>query len=171
MTSWCFLNYTEGQACFVNWTAAQTISSTLLALALVGVTIYYAIQTHRQVKAMQDQVTAIQNQVKAMQDQLIWDQTYKPRLDAYTRFMEALISHSADTAFLDYVVFPQLGLVQPYSSDSVKTKAKELYDFANSVKRGTSHVPSSIVGKINTELIPIITDEIEEIMRLEEAHS
>jgi len=87
MTSWCFLNYTEGQACFVNWTAVQTISSTLLALALVGVTIYYAIQTHRQVEEMRGQRTSIQAQVKAMQDQLTWDRTYKPRMDAYTRFM------------------------------------------------------------------------------------
>ena len=124
--NWCLLNYSDGQTCLVNWAAAQTISNAILAAVLILITAYYAKQTHDQVTAMQNQVTAIQNQIALMQDQLTWDRTYKPRLDAYTKFMQAIVSHSVDVPHMKYVVIPQLGLVPPYSSHEVKTKANEL---------------------------------------------
>lgn len=59
---------------------------------------------------------------------------------------------------------PNLEMVQPYSSDAVKTKAKELYEYAKTnmhEKKGA--LPSEILDRVLTELCPIIKTEIEEI--------
>jgi hypothetical protein len=170
--NWCLLNYSEGQTCLVNWTAAQTISTAFLTAVLILITAYYAIQTRHQVTAMQNQVTAIQNQINLMRDQLTWDRTYKPRMDAYTRFMQAIVSHSADVPHMKYVVIPQLGLVPPYSSNEVNTKASELYKSIQYYRhQGYGDYPPNTLDRINTELKPIMENEIEKIMRQEETQS
>jgi hypothetical protein len=99
-----------------------------------------------------------------MQEQIAWDRTYRPRLDAYTRFIEAMSRRLMDVPYLKYVVVPQLGLVQPYSSNEVKTKARELYEYAEDHRHNKQgQDPSDILERINIELKPIIIKEIEDI--------
>lgn len=161
--NWCLLNYIEGQTCFVNWTAAQTISNTLLAIVLIGITAYYAIQTHSQVKAMQNQVTSMQDQVRVMQDQLSFERTFRPRLDAYKNFMEIMSSNVNDTRYIRYTIHGGLRSIQPFASSDVKSVAKTIYE--STITENRVIIPTGFVDRINTELIPKIENEVAEITR------
>jgi|GEM_PF-5304994 len=70
----------------MDWVAFGAITNTILVAALVGVTIYYARQTKLQANSMQDQTK--------------WERTFKPRLDAYTRFIEIMSKPPVDTGIM-----------------------------------------------------------------------
>ena len=135
----------------MDWVAFGAITNTILVAALVGVTIYYARQTKLQANSMQDQTK--------------WERTFKPRLDAYTRFIEIMSKRPFDTPYQLYVIVPQLELIQPFSSVEVEGKAKELYEIAKSEMRMTGNVPGDLATRIINELNPIVNREITEITR------
>jgi thiaminase len=97
--------------------------------------------------------------LREMRTQMTWDRTYRPRLDAYTRFMEAK-SIQGDIAYRTDMIVPQLDFIQPYSSNEVKTKAKELYKNWNDYKDR-----ETLENLINVQLEPIIRSEIEDITK------
>jgi len=134
----------------MDWVAFGAISNTILVAALVGITIYYAMQT--------------KNQANSMQKQMAWERTFRPRLDSYTRFIEVMSKRLMDTTYLRYAVVPQLQLVQPYSSYEVKTKARELYDYAENHRcNNEGRDPHDINNRIRIELRPMIIKEIEDM--------
>jgi hypothetical protein len=166
--NWCLLNYSEGQTCPVNWAAAQTISNALLAGALILITAYYAIQTHGQVKAMQDQVNAMQNQVKVMQDQLSFERTFRPRLDAYKRFTDIMSFRPTDGKYIVDHIVPELKLILPYSSNDTKIIAKKIYGSAFTEGKVNFEITkSNFVDQINDSLIPKLEKEIVDITQSE----
>jgi hypothetical protein len=131
----------------MDWVAFNAITNFILVFALVCVTIYYAMQTKKQADSMQKQAT--------------WDRTFRPRLDAYTRFMDAQLRRPLD-APAQRGVIAQLEFIQPYSSTDVRTIAHELFEYAEDFRRNNQgNIPHDIIGRINTELRPIIIEEIE----------
>jgi len=159
--NWCLLNYSEGQICFINWAATQTITTSFLTTVLIILTAYYAMQTHKQVSAMQDQVVAMQNQTTAMQEQLSFERTFRPRLDAYMRFMEIMSSRSIDVPYQRYTIHGNLKYIQPFASGEVRRIASEIYE--STITEGRVNIPSNFVNRINADLIPRIETEIAEI--------
>lgn len=135
----------------MDWQTFGAISNIVLVAVLVSVTIYYARQTKKQADSMQEQMT--------------WDRTYRPRLDAYTRFMEAK-ANRGDAAYRTDMIVPQLDFIQPYSSNEVRTKAKELYKYWDDHRRNNNGKdPDDILERINVQLEPIIISEIEDITK------
>ncbi|MGD0951276.1 MAG: hypothetical protein ABR985_02600 [Methanotrichaceae archaeon] len=135
----------------VDWNsnATQAISNIILVSALVIVTIYYAWQTNKQ--------------ARAMQDQLSFERTFRPRLDAYMKFMEIMSSRVIDVHYQRYTIHGYLRYIQPFASNDVKNVAKEIYK-STFTEKGVE-IPNNFVNRINTELIPKIENEIAEITK------
>lgn len=89
--------------------------------------------------------------------------TFRPRLDAYTRFIDALLRRPLDHQAQREVI-AQLGLVQLYSSDDVRAKAHELFEYAEDFRRNNrGNIPRNIIERVDAELQLIIIEEIERI--------
>ena len=128
----------------MDWQAFGAISNAVLVAALVIVTIYYARQTKKQAE---------------------WDRTNGPRLGAYTRFMDAK-SNLGDVVHRTQMIIPQLKFIQPYSSNEVKTKVKELYKYWDDYRcNNNDKYPDDILERINVQLEPIIISEIEALTK------
>lgn len=155
----------------MDWQAFGAISNAVLVATLVGVTIYYAIQTNKQANSMQEQIK--------------WDRTYRPRLDAYTRFITIMADpeHNHVGYFMN-VILPQLRVTQPFSSNEVRVIIKTLLEKdiyrKTQFKNNNAAIQKTDSAKVdfpgfyfeldsldllNNELRPIIEREIEEITK------
>jgi hypothetical protein len=85
----------------------------------------------------------------------------RPRMEAYTRFVELMSIRPIDMHYAIHKIVPQLESIQLLSSLEVKRTAKDIRDKAIAGNK-ISHLPE-FVRRINEELIPIIKKEIEEI--------
>ena len=146
----------------VNWNAVQTISNAFLVLVLICITIYYAAQTHKQ--------------AKILQNQLAFDRTFRPRLGAYQRFTDLMLKRKMkrNLVIIRNNIIPELEYIQPFSSQQVRDKSKGLLEVAKVMtelaekeKRGLSETENEelieIERRIVEELVPIITNEITDI--------
>jgi len=92
-----------------------------------------------------------------------WVRTFGSRLDAYTRFRESLLKRPRDRHVTRNVI-AQLELIQPYSSDDVRAKAHELFEYAEDFRRNNQgNTPRDIIERVDAELLPNIMEEIKRI--------
>jgi hypothetical protein len=137
---------------------ALTLLSACSTYAVVLVTLVYAITTSQQRDIMEDQLNS-------MRDQIQWERTFRPRLDAYERFEVHLSKYkSGDTTYFCQVIIPELEYIQPYSSEEVKRKARELHDLAKGAITQLGSHEVDVVKRIETDLRPKLTKEIDDII-------
>ena len=92
------------------------------------------------------------------------DQIFVLRLDAYRSFRETLLKQPRDR-HVEKNVIVQLELIQPYSSDNVRAKAHELFEYAKNFRRSNQgNIPRDFIDRVDAELLPIIMEEIKKIM-------